>query len=39
MNTFFSQDTQATHAIAFNVLHSNIRKYIVNTMKKEGNNK
>ena len=39
MNTDFGQDTQATHALAFNVLHSNIRKYIVSTTKKLGNNK
>ena len=36
-NTYFSQDTQATQALAFNVLHSNIQKYIVSTTKKVGN--
>ena len=33
----FSQDNQATHALAFNALHSNIRKYVVITTKKVGN--
>ena len=37
--TYFSQDTQAIHALVFNVLHSNIQKYNVSTTKKVDNNK